>query len=461
MPQIGNDSLNPFGIVSIVQYYDHFYTAMSNLTQNTSLPAWVDQEYFYLPFDLVAPPTASSSGNSLDLERIQGTTFGFGANPTCLELSTDQTNNNSVTFELSTNATNIHFQTSHMLPNGTRINCGPRSNTRGANLGIALSSPAGPSALEIITLLDPVNNADDGGFCTSLLVAGWVRLAFNDVSEAQNGTLSSTFIACTTTLSVAQFEVFVDLNGYVLQSNRSSDFATNTTTNFAKNTNETDLFKQTNNLLAPSTTGYQWHNDSFTSDWMNSLLGFRLQSDVLVNPLAPVPSAEQAITLMQDQYKQLFAILLGLNTNSTFSEAVNSTLFSYQAIVIESRIFISDLMFKITLVILVLQLIVAILYYTHRPKRFLPRMPTSIASIIAFVSASRALEDFEQLDGDIANNKEGRYGYGRSIGIDGRTRVGIEKQRYIVPLENRNPDLRRRLWPKWASKDGKEPRTWI
>lgn len=75
-------------------------------------------------------------------------------------------------------------------------------------------------------------------------------------------------------------------------------------------------------------------------------------------------------------------------------------------------------------------------------------MPTSIASVMAYVAASRAAEDFSHgsgSNGDGDGGKE-RYGYGRFVGTDGKTYVGIEKQRYVVPLESRNSEAEKRTW---------------
>ena len=128
-------------------------------------------------------------------------------------------------------------------------------------------------------------------------------------------------------------------------------------------------------------------------------------------------------------------------------------------VVEESRLFISPVMFKMAIVLLGIQLIVAVLYYTHRPRRFLPRMPTSIASIIAFVAASRAVADFDEKGADGKNGDERRYAYGRFIGTDGRTHVGIERHRFVVPLKSQNPAVKRRRWGR--EKDKGQALTWI
>ena len=69
-------------------------------------------------------------------------------------------------------------------------------------------------------------------------------------------------------------------------------------------------------------------------------------------------------------------------------------------------------------------------------------MPTTIASQIAFFAASHALED---LKGTSAMTTQGRnryveslgsrYGFGRFLGTDGKTHVGIEREPFVQPLK--------------------------
>jgi len=276
-------------------------------------------------------------------------------------------------------------------------------------------------------------------------------------------------------LLIAQFDVSVDNTGRILESNRTSEFAADTRPYFASHTpseiqnkslltlNESTLFQQTANFITPYTSGdFLWHNDSFNSDWMNALLGMTLNSTLLIDPAAPVPNASFIGPIVENLCTQLFTILLGLNTH-VFS--LSSTTLTAQAIYADTRLFVSPLMFRLSMVVLSFQLFVAILYYSNRPKRFLPRMPTSIASILAFVAASRAVEDFNRtvgLDSEGENVKERRYGYGRFVGTDGRTKVGIERQRFVVPLEVKNPHVQRRKWWTKVKKDDEcEVKIWI
>jgi hypothetical protein len=94
-------------------------------------------------------------------------------------------------------------------------------------------------------------------------------------------------------------------------------------------------------------------------------------------------------------------------------------------------------------------------------------MPTSVASVIAFIAASRAVDDFNGTNRKGSITREDRagadtkYGYGRFIGTDGRAKVGIEKQRYMVPLEVKNPYVKRRKWWRVGKHDESEVQSWI
>jgi hypothetical protein len=460
---IRNDGTNSPSIT----YFDHFYVEMSNLTDGTTLPPWIDTHHFYLPFNTDSPPAFSGSGTPLAFQGVRGSTTGFGAQSICSELSPNQASDNSITFRPDSTGSQIQFTTSHILSNGDKITCvGWAVANSATQTTISTNNfTTGPSALEAISAMVAINNTDDGGFCSSLVVVGWARINTSDTLQDSTPVNDpvSLFIGCNAKLVAAQFDVLVDLHGHVLQAQQTSEYSFNSTLYFSGNSSELELFREANILMTPTApvNGWHWHNDSFTSDWLNSLVGYVENSDDIVNPLAPLPESAKVIDLVQDMYQRLFAILLGLNTH-IFADSSDNTKLSAAFVMTESRLFISQIMFKLAVVILALQLIVAVLYYTHRPKRFLPRMPTSIASIISFVSASRALDDFAPgKDKDRSENHH-RYGYGRFIGTDGKTHVGIERQRYVIPLKSRNPEVKRRKWAlgRWKE-DDKAPKSWI
>jgi len=74
--------------------------------------------------------------------------------------------------------------------------------------------------------------------------------------------------------------------------------------------------------------------------------------------------------------------------------------------------------FYLPLTILIVDSIMAIIFYWHIPRPFLPRMPVSIASQIAFFARSHMMDDVQNASGDLQDldRKGYRYGYGRYVG---------------------------------------------
>lgn len=446
---------------------DHFYVVMSNLSHGTSLPPWIDTGFYYIPFDIHS--VAASTNPMTKLQSFSGLTMGFGANVTCTEL-TDSGTDDRILFDLNSNGTSLHFSTSHFLPNGTMITCVP------PRFGLEAFTD-GPTTLEVVQHMTPDANTTDDGLCAAMMTMGWVRVgpgAAGVSSYTTNRQISKTFLSCTPHLLAAQFKVTVDSSGRILNANRTTAFAEDLRPYFSLDAAATNLgneptqseivlWQQSADLIAPLSPGFGWHNDSFTTDWMNSLLGMMLNSSSLVDPSAPLPNATFMAPIVEGLYATLFASILGLNTH-VFPLSTEKLI--AQGNYTQTRLFISPLMFRVSVIILSFQIFVAVLYYANRPKRFLPRTPTSIASIIAFVAASRAVEDFNGSYSRRAEKDDGegerRYGYGRFVGTDGRTKVGIERQRFVVPLEVKNPHARKRGW--WArirGGDEGEVRSWI
>ncbi|KAE8446044.1 hypothetical protein EG329_012552 [Mollisiaceae sp. DMI_Dod_QoI] len=482
----GTPIFDPTILSGPAEYFDPFYIVMSNLTESTPLPPWVDRKLFYLPFTL---KNVGSIGDSNALfQSFRGSTVGFGSTVTCTELAALE-GHDIVQFEVNGNGSSIQFSTSHILQNGTEVTCvHPRTAGKAVNettneVNAFISS--GPLALEAVQTMQPLSNTSDGGFCAASLVMGWARVEAETAGRiAINASLStprnttSTFLSCSQKLSTAHFEVEVDSEGRIISSNRTSDFDLNIDAYFTPNVtlnstgvfqttyytgpidSENHLFQQSSSLIASfSTNDFQWHNDTVTADWMNALLTMVQDSTGLVNPEAPLPNATAVGPQVEALYEQLFAILLSLNTQ-VFGRQ-DETPIMIQAIFVESRIFVSETMFLLTVIILSLHLFVAFIYYIYRPTRFLPRMPTSIASIIAFVSTSRAVADYGPNARRHDEAQDRRYGYGRFAGTDGKTHVGIEQQRFVVPLESRNPEVRRRRLNWRREQDERQPRTWI
>ncbi|KAG9234737.1 hypothetical protein BJ875DRAFT_530813 [Amylocarpus encephaloides] len=216
------------------------------------------------------------------------------------------------------------------------------------------------------------------------------------------------------------------MRGQILRADRTGDF-TDSSSLFNNTTAQANFSQEIRARLQGFSMGLAWHNTTSTVGWV---ISFSRQE---------VPDAAVLAPQLESLYGQLFATLLSLNPSISPPPPSDRAPIVAYAVFEETRIFVSPLMLKISLVIMAFNLVVAIAYYVQRPKRFLPRLPTSIASVMAYLAGSRAAEDFKLRKW---GEKDARFGYGRFVGTDGQTYVGIESQRYVVPLESQNPDVK-------------------
>jgi hypothetical protein len=164
-------------ISSHLPFLGPFYIALANLSYNTSLPAWLDHDTFYLPFSL-DPSFSISSSESFSLQGFKTSTTGFSVNVNCTNLPPGAAVN-GFDFQSSTGGISANLSTSHLLPNGSIVTCVPGefSGTFEISTGprSAFFLPTGKLALEMMEEMSPAENIDDGGFCSTLLLAAWLR----------------------------------------------------------------------------------------------------------------------------------------------------------------------------------------------------------------------------------------------------------------------------------------------
>jgi hypothetical protein len=462
---------NPIRATNILnaQLYDHFYVALANLTSNTLLPPWLDHNNFYLPFSLDVTQNLERLGRMGMVQNYQGATTGFGTDVDCtaLELGAEI---NGFQFYTNQSGTSAQLSTYHRLPNGTAVTC---ILIDPAGTGETASFLSGNVAMETMLTMRPGGDLDDGDFCENLLLAAWLRAESTTTNDPKTGVglssnlalSGSTFIACTAKPRIAEFQGLIDPTGYIMDANQTADFSGDSEAYFSGNMTQLGLISQAIGMIAQSEVELNsWHNDSITSDWMNSLMVVAQSSHNLVDPAYPAPPPEDVIPLLESIYRTLFASLLALNTHVFPENQIQNGVKAGTAVLV-TRIFLSPAMFKLAAAILSLHVIIAILYYVDRPKMFLPRMPTSIGAIVSYFPASRAVEDFSESPGKEKGNPGGegeqRYAYGRYIGIDGKTHIGIERHQNVVPLESKNPEVKKRRWAWHHLSDEREPRTWI
>lgn len=417
--------------------YDPFYVMGSNLTAGTPLPGWTDESFFYLPFE---------HQTLLNVTMRGATTYAVKASLSCVPLAT--TGNNSLKHTFSdgaetwgVNVITINATTTFSEPATT---CHTRLNS-----SIMSSTTEDKVAMEIFMFEDTLTNTT----CDNLIIAGWLRVTNVSMIEAEKDhpdILEETWIACMPDIHVSTREVTVDLNNIVQTSKAQSDAVDNSETMFWPS--RSDLISSVHKVLGQSIypLGATWHSDSYPSDWLTYLMTTaRNRSDFLDLGLPP-PSSDQTVAAFSALYSNLFAITLGTNLEKILQPTSDTTV-NGLFIVSETRLFVSRSMFVVSVMILSTYLITTAAIYITRPWKILPRMPTSIASQVAFFAASHTLEDLKgtgamTLQGRnwYIDSLQGKYGFGRYLGTDGKAHLGIEREPLVQTLKKHDLRIERK-----------------
>lgn len=190
------------------------------------------------------------------------------------------------------------------------------------------------------------------------------------------------------------------------------------------------------------TSGW-WHDKPVASDWFNYVVK-TATSDQAVDPRLAPPDAAFMVHTTERILKRLFAVAIGLNPQWLVPDQA-SMRGNMTVVKREERMFFAPYVYEVLLALLATNLAVAILTLIKRPGRFLPRMPTSIASVLALGIGSSLL-DYVSRD-DLCQNSHAygsgeRHGssfrYGKYVDTRGQLRVGIEQQPFCQPLAYRN-----------------------
>jgi len=309
------------------------------------------------------------------------------------------------------------------------------------------------------------------------LLAGWLRNPGGNKCKT-NATIETkdmTLIACHPVLSVRETRVQVNGTGEVLSSKimglakgSLEEYFGPDLGRFARQLNF--LFLGANRQVtggsggrAPSDVTFvyngSWYNDTFPSDYISFFASQLSNNTNLFNPSAPAPSFNESSVALGMAYNRVFATLLGRNPTLLQKRApgdagatVEGTIYTTK-----NRIVVSWVPFLITVTILGCYIVATLLLYIRRPGRFLPRLPTTIASVVAMVAASHALDDLRGTS--YMNRKERKqfveglghsYGYGPHVGTDERAHIGIERVPYLRTWDRQGGQ------PAWAGYSGRE-----
>ncbi|TDZ19589.1 hypothetical protein Cob_v007900 [Colletotrichum orbiculare MAFF 240422] len=409
-PVLNNDSITGSqarrSFSGVIAYEMQFYIAMNNVSQGTPLPAWVNKEYFFQPFEPV-----TELGYRADAYTAQ--TRGFGINPSCSAAATIKSKGRAPALNYT-----------YTRDGQTFPGCPTTFSQPDLDLNTTWSSmSSGPSTAETVRSL----GADYGTSpCEVPVILSWSRSS--QTQDKLNGEMETWFVVCEPVFTTSMFNVTVNSEGQILDAVQTSD--SSPTLDYPLSTNNTDAITTHLNRLIDGGP-FPWHNDTLSRDWINYLLKIQPGHAAILDPLT-VPNTTELAPAVGAIYRQLWAIFVSLNPQ--FFE-------THTAPVVldgggterhtETRIFMDPTALVISLAVLGLNIAVAVVLYAGSIKHFLPRMPTTIGSILAYVAPSRAVREYDG-PGSLAS---ATFSFGRFVGDDGRAHVGVELYPYVIPVK--------------------------
>ena len=449
---------------------DARYMVIANLTSNMTLPSWTTKGYAFAPLDLTATSTVNQTSG------YQLTQSGYGGELECHDFFQPGPNIRT-SFDLQENGTTYQLWVNYTQTDGSSISCG-LNRTFYREEGIQdlgqLSSTV--AALEISDMMMLWNNTSFGFpdyvSCGNKIVKGWVRARQDTSSDLEASPaidLNRTIVLCEGRLMTREFQLNVSTAGDIL----SSVPITPATPVQSPSKALLASFKNAVLVAAEAASPLFWHNDTIARDYSNYFYATLINSRKWLNASMPVPTMEEAVPVMNDAFARLVTSQVFLNRNRlNFTNSSTSDLSSRDVVPLTQskpihatatiptrRLFISLPNFIITLTILTLDLVVLVYFRLTLPKAFLPRMPFTIASQIAFFADSHVIDDVVGKEG--RRLEDYRYGYGRFVGKSGRVRVGIEREGFVYGLEGFEKVRKRegRKWWRWRQLRGNQLET--
>ncbi|KAG8529855.1 uncharacterized protein KY384_005336 [Bacidia gigantensis] len=403
-----------------------FLATASTIANSSSLP-WTSSNTFFVPFNM---SHKQSAGDLIDL--YGGATQGFS-----IEVNCQPVQHNSTAY--------ITTFYSYDLPPVT-LNDGRKCFDPGAVVSGGQNFTN--SASEIFSPLNAWNHTEMQGAsaCDNMFLAGFLRgnltltstIRKTDNSDKTSpeilaiNSLSSTWMVCQPDLLVAPYEVTIDQSGRIKGFNRSGPYATDLTQYFAGDLNLTYFMNQTKGLFTKGIdTLSWWHDDSFTDSWFGYLVKTIEGGAPIVDPTLPPPRFEQAAAAVGEVMKRVFATQLGLNANWLAAAEPGVTV-PGRLVTSQDRLFMSQAAFMIATVLLLVHIVVALLYYSKRPKKMV-ELPITVGRIIELFRGSGLLTEARQAQGICEQHV---IGYGRFIGTDSIPHIGIERRPFVIPWKD-------------------------
>lgn len=405
----------------------------ANFTTGMPLATWTTPEFAMAPLSL--PQVSQAS------EYLLNTTL-YTSGLTCLDFFQPGSQiETSLDFE--NNGTNFILWANFTHNDNTNSSCGIRAIAPYTGLHGQLSASS-VSALEVTANLARLNESgsftDD--FCSSKVVNGWFRGKLVGDEKDFRVEYNATIALCEQQLQMQYAQVQASPQGDILGVDLLGEPqpVLNTSESLQISFDRSALNVMRNTLMSA------WHNDTVARDWSNRLyIELRGNRDWLDASIPP-PAYNSAIPLISKVSKRVFTSVVSLNrarmnmtatSESKFATLASGTssrtLVDAQAVVPERRIFMSKPNFIISITILIFDFLVLMSFRISLPKPFLPRMPFTIASQIAFFAGSHIIEDVVKNGLDL---QDFRYGYGKFIGRNGTVHVGIERDSFVQPLQS-------------------------
>jgi hypothetical protein len=427
-----------------------FYALTSNVTAHTPFPAFSDSRWFHSPY------SPSGVYNSSWNQKVK--TLAIGGSLDCITPQYDLQVEGMQSGTDGPTGSFASLTVSLINDKGINVTCVPRNpysvqltDYKDFLLLTGQPSNIGPnSAFELNTAMDATINSsiEDARFCREHVSAGWVRGVLNyseqtlqeqEVKEsvAFNVTSTiSTLITCRGKVHTADSEIIMNDNGIIQEVLSISNIAAEVDHMFTSTAS--DFLAQMHYYTQSNKLWFQWHNDSLPSDFNNYLMGYMLNSSSYLDAKLPPPAVKDLISSFSAVYSAIFAVVLSQNKDVLFYQSPAGTTITGSFLVPQTRIFLSTSLLIIAETILLIYIITAAVLFLKRPWRVLPRLPTTLASVIAFFAASQAVADFEASEDGIDPSLTGKrlYSFGRYVGTDGEVHTGVERYENIKLSSN-------------------------
>lgn len=428
----------------VIDSQEPWIIAVANITQNTPLPPWVTPQYYFLPFKW-----KNSTNSSRVLKAI---TPGFGVDLDCLPLEDDSFKSQVYLSGGSAQNREPRFSINITLPidGGRGVRCtspeiGSASHMNG------FGSPGQMAALEyMFRLTTSDKNADQvmNETCQNTLIVGWGRgLVGSNVNSGGGPFISpnsykNVTLVCQQKLRSAMFEVTVDEDQRVQRFSKIAGSDKDPSELFRDTTTILNFTSQVATIIHLSAsqgprygTEMYWHSNTAPRTVPHYLMEHLLNAS-FSDPSKPLAS----FNVLRDGYNQvfqrLFTIILRQNANRIFTQnpaGVAMLVDGFETTAVQ-RIAMDTTMFYISSAIIGFSIAAATLAYLLRPKNFLPRVPDTLASEVAYFYSSRALAD---VSGTVSMSSASRgkhlnrlgheYGFGDFRGQDGKKHRGVER----------------------------------